>query len=187
MNYIPLDSSFIDYQSVGTSKQGFVFIGYIAGAQASTTIARLDIVLNFEALVAAQYTDYLPCQVYTGGMDDLKSVNRVLVALQQDNKPLSTESISEVAKAVAPDTVYDKQAKINLGVPKIIKDKVVETVKDLQNIKSEVIDKMIPKEKKRGIFGRLMDVLSPISSGIINAGVSMLGNSLMAPFGSKAF
>lgn len=187
MNYIPLDSSFVDYQTVNASKQGFVFIGYIAGAQALTTIARLDIVLNFEALVAAQYTDYLPCQVYTGGLDDLKSVNRVLVALQQENKPLSTESISEVAKTVAPDVIYDKQAKMNLGVPKIIKDKVVETVKDLQNIKNEVIDKLIPKEKKRGIFGKLMDVLSPISSGIMNAGVSMLGNSLMAPFGSKAF
>lgn len=175
VNYIPLDSSFTDFTDVGVSKGGFNICGYISGAQASTTIARVDIVLNYEATVAVNYTDYLPCQVFTGNIDELKHVNRVAISLQQENKSLSPESLKEVVQEVLPQTDFGN--KVYVGLPKPILDMSYKTIDDLDKLKKKFIEKQtenIPVSKKNSILGSIMSFMNPIASGVLQAGAKNL-------------
>lgn len=60
INYIPVDSSSTDFVACGTPVNGFVITGYITGAPASTNVARMDVVFNYEAFVNQTFTDYIP-------------------------------------------------------------------------------------------------------------------------------
>lgn len=182
VNYLPLDSSFTDYFPVGTTKLGFNIIGYVTGAPVSSTIARIDLVTNYEALVANEYTDFLPCQVYTGGLDDLKTINKIAIQIQSDGGTLSPENIQKVASQFKVD--IDDQLKFKLPPLKQTVRAAKSNYQDLDELKKIVVEEMtqkLPPEKKQSVLSKIMGFISPIFGGAIET----FANRMPQMFGAQ--
>jgi hypothetical protein len=64
--YFPIDLSFHEYQTLGTSRNGFAMLIYINGAPPSVSSFKFDICLNFECLPSSEFLNYIPtslCQL----------------------------------------------------------------------------------------------------------------------------
>jgi len=174
LNYIPVDTSFTDYVNINSAKQGFTFVGYISGAEKSTTIARIDLVANYEALVAAEYTDYLPSQVYTGSLDELKTVSTLVSTLQQrgqsptlDNLTLIANEQSNIGGSEGSNEIID------LPLSKVNIENKANEIARLENIKNAAIS-IIP-EKKFIDYERFNELATNALKSILKKGVNMIG------------
>jgi len=164
--YIPLDESFYDYTVVGVDKPGFAWVGYISGAAPSATIARLELIANYEAMLDNQYADYLPSDVAFDEMEpkniamfinrakklDELSPKTINDLLQQENQAINPEDIIELPSP--PKSQKRIEAEMREA-----KDDLLQTMKDFFP--------EVPKKAKETFLTTVMDLISPISSGII--------------------
>lgn len=97
--FLPPDESYLDFYDIGAGRGGFNIVSYITGAPPTTSVARVDIIANFEAIVAGVYTDYLPCNVYTGGDGGL-------------SKAFSAMSYVRNANSMDPKVIEGAMAKV---------------------------------------------------------------------------
>jgi len=174
LNYIPIDSSFTDYLNVGSARPGFTFVGYISGAEKSTTIARIDLVANYEALVATEYTDYLPSQVYTGSLDELKTVNSLVSTLQQRGQSPTPENLTLIADE--QNKTGDSEGSneiIDLPLSKANIENKANEIARLENIKNAAIS-IIP-DKKFIDYERFNELATNSLKSILKKGVNMIG------------
>jgi len=165
--YIPLDDSFFDYQTTAfTGKAGFAWTGYISGAAASSSIARVEVITNYEAVLDNQYTDYLPSETVSTEMEPKNIYPLVgkLKNLDKLNFKTITEQLREDNALYAPEDVLE------LPAPPKEKKKVESAIKELSSEISDVMKDFfpsVPKEKQSDWLSTVMDVVSPISSSII--------------------
>jgi len=168
--YIPIDDSFFDYRPVeftgSGSKPGFAWTGYISGAAASSTIARIEFACNYEALLDNAYTDYLPSDTYTEDVDP-KQIPIIINRIKQE-------------EYLSPKTVSDALKQDNMGmdindiveIPSSSKKKKLEQErlknesKDLGEILKDMLPSL-PKPKASSWLSDIMDMVSPITSSII--------------------
>jgi hypothetical protein len=128
--YIPIDETKWAYSPVATAVDGYGWVGYITGAAASSNVARIEIITNYEALLDNTYTDYLPSDTPLADLEP-QQISSVLRAVK--NNPIAndsqkiTDTLKETNKAFLPDT------QINLPVSR-------EQLKDLQEAKNAVED-----------------------------------------------
>lgn len=167
-NYIPIDESFFDYLDVGVNKNGFAWLGYIAGAQPSTTIARLEFVLNFEALLDNQYTDYLPSDTAEQDVDPRNIP--VIVNNLKNLDVLKPKNIEDVLRD--NDVKLSDSDILNFPTPPKEKKKIESQIKNEINDMSEALRDFfptIPKQKQPSIISDVMDFINPIASSVIQS------------------
>lgn len=181
LNYIPLDSSYLDFASPGVGRTAFQFLAYVAGAQASTVVARVDIVANYEGTVANGFTDFLPCQVYTGELEDLKFVSSALSGVKNANAALSPANLE---KALLKND-SDKPQVIVAGQPKQSIQQALEMVNVLNELSKHTTDQIKEKiedpDKKKSWLNKAMDYTAPIASHIMQAALGALGKKYTLP------
>lgn len=61
--YFPLDTTWEQYQPLGTSKNGFGFLLYVLGAPPSSTVYKVDIYFNMECLPDVTFLNYVPTSI----------------------------------------------------------------------------------------------------------------------------
>ena len=75
--WLLIDASAYDFKALSTNQTYGNLIGYISGAPASTVVARIDVIMNYEALVTIALADYLPCEVYVGNITSIKQAQAI--------------------------------------------------------------------------------------------------------------
>jgi hypothetical protein len=155
--YLPLDTRYTDFTQLNTPIIGFNFTGYISGSAPSTTIARLDVVTNYEALVDNVYTDYLPTSSYTGGIEESKAM-RNLVSTSQQVESLDPEKLRQ-AMSDFPSALTDDVDGV-ITVPLSSQEKLAGKiqVKKLQDAKNNLIGnsaKTLKGEQKQSFFEKV--------------------------------
>jgi len=169
--YFPLDEGFWDYLAVGTFKSGFAWTGYISGAAPSATIARVEVIMNFEAILDNQYTDYLPSD---NVLDDVepKQVVAVLNKMKraETTKPSDLKNIlQEENQLINPDDVIDVPMP-----PSEIKKKQKE-FKDASKDLVDTIKDFLPSVPDRDTWmSRVLEFVSPVAKSIISSAVQGL-------------
>lgn len=63
--YFPLDTTYEQYQPVGTSKNGFGMLLYILGAPPSSNVFKIDLFFNMECLPDVTFLNYIPTSLST--------------------------------------------------------------------------------------------------------------------------
>ncbi len=58
--YFPVDNSYENYTSLGTSKGGFMNLFYISGGVSASQSYKLDICVNLECIPESQFLNYMP-------------------------------------------------------------------------------------------------------------------------------
>jgi len=170
-NYIPLDSSFLDY--VGTNAvpaTGFFIAGYVTGAPPTTVVARVDLIMNFEAVVAVDFTDYLPCNTYTGSLDDLKML------------PVITGRVSSFTpKEIERVIAEEKPIKLNKIVELPQDSRKAQEIKNLTRlvtgVRDNTLNRLVFDEKpsiRKSLISDVMDFIAPAMSGLIKTASSSL-------------
>ncbi len=102
--YFPLDNTYEQYLTPGTSKNGFAFVVYIQDGVASVPNYKVDIFCNYEALPDSAYLNYIP-QSACMQMDQQRKEEAVRAVQQQPitNSEIATRSYKQ------PDlSVWDK-------------------------------------------------------------------------------
>lgn len=100
--YFPLDSTWEQYQSLGTSKDGFGFLLYVLGAPPSSNVYKVDVYFNMECLPDVLFLNYIPTSISQASSYGKEEAIR---AVQQS--PITKES--EIASANAPKgNFFDK-------------------------------------------------------------------------------
>ena len=171
--YIPIDETQNNYLATPGYNNGFTFVGYISGASPSATIARLEICLNYEALLDNTYTDYLPSGTLDNSDIEPKNVPGVLTAIKREVENLSPKQIEKALEKVevisTPDSIIQlPPSKKEYNEHTKSMNSAVETLKTL--VKDSV--EAIPAKHKNSLIGKIMDVLSPVASGLISNVVS---------------
>lgn len=181
--YVPLDESFSDYQPLNTPRTGFAWTGYITGAAPSTSIARIETVINYEALVDNEYTDYLPSESPVQDTDP-KMVFAVLNAVKAESGPITPLRIEEAFK----------EANKNMGVVEAIElppnpKEILQKQKEIQNqtnLFKKTVDsvmKVIPEKQKQTWLSTLIDKASPFVGNLLGQAISSLAPPwLSTPF-----
>jgi len=176
--YVPLDESFWDYVVLGATKIGFAWIGYITGGIPSSTLARAEVITNYEAILDNQYTDYLPSE---SPMEDLepKMIFNVLNKLKKEQVQLSPKKIQQVLSednlAITPDTTID--------LPKSTREQKQDTfsLKTIGGALKSVVEDVLPSlpgQQQQSWLAKIMDVVSPVASQIIQAAAKIYSPSL---------
>lgn len=179
-SYIPIDESMWDYQALSSVKNGFGWVGYITGATPSTAIARVEVIMNFEALLDNQYTDYLPSDSIPVDQDP-KMIFAAIGSIKSDTSSAITpkkieEVLEEQNMSIQPDS------EITLPPSKTvtdIKDKAGSFASNvLREVAATVLDSL-PNTKKGNFLTSVMNALSPLASSIIQSAAS----KMFLPFG----
>lgn len=165
-SFIPIDETFFDYTAVGVSKTGFLWTGYISGAAPSSTIARVEFICNYEALLDNQYVDYLPSDVPQDEVDPKMIPIFINSAKKLDNlKPETLDALLSES-----NTAYNDTDVIVLPTPpKTIRDKEKEVKQEMSLLSDTFRDffPSVPKSKQTNWVSDIMDLVSPIASSII--------------------
>jgi hypothetical protein len=97
MRFIPPDDHYRNFTRVHNDViSGFAFVGYGTGLPASTTIARMEVALNVEAMVSPIFSDYVPSAFYNGSYTDFDEAKAVLtpdMVIVDYNAPKKENSI----------------------------------------------------------------------------------------------
>ena len=99
--YFPVDNSYEQYTSLGTSKGGFLNLFYISGGVSASQSYKLDICVNLECIPESQFLNYMPISCSTRGYDApkvqeaIKTAQKTPVTKAEDlTTPYSVESDS---------------------------------------------------------------------------------------------
>lgn len=171
--YVPLDDSFLDYVNISGHKQGFNWVGYISGAAPSSSIARVEVVTNYEALLDNAYTDYLPSDTVSDEIDP-KMVPHFVNEVKKQEK-LNPQTLNDVLKEVNQGFSDDDVIELPTP-PRVIKEKE-KAVKDNLSLASDLVKDFlpaVPKSKQSNIFGEIMDAISPIANAVIQQAASRI-------------
>jgi hypothetical protein len=88
--YFPLDSTFEQYQTLGSAKTGFNMFGYVYGGVPSAAAYKVDIFVNYECLADAQFLNYMPTSTCHGSAeaksDAIKHVQTRPVTAEHESK-----------------------------------------------------------------------------------------------------
>jgi len=172
--YIPIDESKWNYATVGTSVEGYGWLGYITGAAASTNVARVELIANYEALLDNQYTDYLPSDSPLQDLEPsiLGSVLRSIKNNPEANTPIKiATALNEANLSLLPD----QQIKLNSSrkdVSNLHEDKnIIENVaKQIATMANPIIQNHPDKEESKNWSDKLTGFLSEIGQGLYSVG-----------------
>jgi len=168
--YLPIDEAAWDYQQVGLVGKPPSWVGYITGASPSTTIARLEVIMNFEAILDNQYTDYLPSESLNDNSDPRVIFGGISALKEAPN--LSPPVLKEVLREVNTDG-YTMSDKVSLPPPEkqtsLIKDVTSTMTNIAKNIVNEQLQKLQPQEKSNWL-GNVLGNLSPVLQTIVGSG-----------------
>jgi len=167
--YIPIDESFWDYAQIpnvgGLMKSGFAWTGYITGAAPSATIARVEFVANYEALLDNTYTDYLPSEPPSEDIEP-KNIFRTLSTIKNDLTALTPTRMNSIIET--PEVTKEE---ITLPPPKMLINSITDQIKNatgaLKDTTSAMLSVVKSPEKKLNFLEKAMDFLSPIASSIV--------------------
>jgi len=168
-SYIPLDESFWDYQPVQVipvAKLGFGWVGYITGGVPTTTIARAEIVANYEALLDNQYTDYLPSESTVEDIEPKRIFTVINEAKKADN--LSPRTVSKVFEESSISA--SPESEIKLPASRVITDRLQESIRNMGGLAKEVVagvSSQVSEPKKSNWFSNIIETVSPYLSSII--------------------
>lgn len=159
VNFLPIDSSYTDFYNINNLPNGYIINGYVTGAPANSTIARLDVVFNYEAFVSQVFTDYIPssannnaenideCKIFVNTCQS-KRVNtpdemyNLLPSTHQynDKKINIPKEPVQVIVPVATDSIIDKIKNFGAEVLNVIVDDKVRDKNFSQKV--EIVDKI---------------------------------------------
>jgi len=170
--FLPPDESFWDYMPLGTAgggvvKTGFLWSGYITGAAPSTSIARLEVVVNFEALVDNEYTDYMPSDSPTEEIDPkiiFSTVNRIKL----DGDPITPKKVEDVLADINASPTPDNE--IVLPKPSTDVSKLKQQMDENADMLRKLLkDKIVPlpDKEKTSWFSNIIDKVKPIALNLI--------------------
>jgi hypothetical protein len=168
--YIPVDDSFYDYQTLNTIKSGFGWTGYITGAAVSTSVARVEITANYEALVDNAYTDYLPTDSPMEEMDP-KMIFGAVSKVKNNIENTSTQSMEKALSELNQSTITSESGTITLPTTQKMVVEKQNHLSDLVDIGKQIVKKTLenkPNLEKTNIFERIMNAISPIAAQLIS-------------------
>lgn len=130
VRYVPIDTNNLDFQNLGTVVRP-ALVGYITGMMAGTNALRLELTVNFEAIVNPVYSDYIPSAVPTEGTDSAKqaisSMNAGFAILSPED---ARKKVDESSYKTKPDANALAVVPYTGAARKGIWDQLVSAAKD---------------------------------------------------------
>lgn len=166
--WLPIDAAAYDFKTMNLDNPYGNLIGYISGAPPTTVVARVDIVMNYEALVTVALADYLPCEVYVGNVTSIKQAQAVAASSLSDKGLPTTEKMYETAKSLG---ITDLSGQVKLPMPKQISNLVGKIDKAIDDVAKNIVDKLsgtLKPEEKKSFLNQVMDFLNPVASSLIS-------------------
>jgi len=178
VNYLPLDNTFLQFISLGTGFRNCTFVGYVTGAPATTTIGRLDIVLNYEGTVDLNWTDYIPQAMSFEPNESAKYLPSAVNYLVDNSKTTSPQDMKLAFDSVIgndktdifisptrqENNLLDQLKKANSSLV----DNLINSMKDILNDKKTSDEQ---KDKAKSVLDKVLDIgkrtpLAPLAYGI---------------------
>lgn len=116
--YFPLDSTWEQYQPLGTSKNGFGFLLYVLGAPPSQASYKVDLFFNMECLPDVAFLNYIPTTISPSSTVGKEEAIR---AIQEE--PITKESEVKNTKVAGGnffDTIINTLGSIIPKIPALI-------------------------------------------------------------------
>jgi hypothetical protein len=151
---------------------GYEWVGYITGASASSTIARMEMVNNFEALVDNVYGDYLPSESPNESVDP-RDIGNIISKLKHAGSVISPATFE---KAIQNSGVV-LQDQIELPLPREFTKIKKDNLQDLLDVVKEVAKvqtKPMNYQHRSNWLTTIMDMVSPLTSAAIQAAAGLL-------------
>jgi hypothetical protein len=173
-SYIPLDSLMLDYVNIQVQRPGYLWIGYITGAAPSATIARMEIVVNYEALVNNDFADYLPTASHTESIPP-KMIFGVIERLKKSRSALGKTEVESILKEQS--ILPNPQSEITIPEPKPDRRSIASRIEELGSDVTKITQAVAPfisEDLKKTWLQKLMSFVSPLASRAVEAAAQHL-------------
>jgi len=177
VNYLPTDTASQEFYNIGNLPNGYVIVGYITGAPASTTVARIDTVFNFEAFVSQEFSDYIPSKAN----DNIEDPDECRMFINNCHaRKFNTPEDMPHALPI-PINIADKDkipevpgGQVDVITP-VAADKMVDKIKD---IGKEIITVIVDDKLKNKPIAQRLDIADKVKDKFLKVDVFDSPNAL---------
>jgi len=157
-NWLPIDPTFLTFTDLGVGGKNCTIVGYIAGGPQTTTVARLEFIMNMEAIVDLAYVDYIPQDISYEIFDpkDLRVIHTIFQQSMSNDTKVSSEEVNSLLEKEFPSVP------VPLLLPSVIDSfglPITSIAKNVGNILKNDI-KELSKIDKEGAYSEKIEELN---------------------------